>query len=273
MLPKTAQNATAHRKHKRSLEIGLTIDCIAEVLPRTSARQDKTIHILEFGCGNGFQLPYLKTLGDVVACDVDASDGIWDMDDVRFVQCSIDNTGFDDAQFDLIFSNHVIEHLDNPTDAFRELKRIGVPACIYAFTVPTNVWLLLTIPEQYREKLHRLRRAAPARVVPSGSEKKIENAEDSDALTASAQARRQTRRGSRLMRRLMPAGHGVIADFWECYNSFKIANWDQFFREYGFSVVGRQPLLLYGPSEWPVIPTRPSFKNICSSVLFLLQKP
>jgi SAM-dependent methyltransferase len=255
MFPKTAQSAIAHRKHKRCLEIVLTIDRISEALPRTSARRDKTMQILEFGCGAGSQIPYLKTIGNVVACDVGADDGFSAMHDVRFVRCSIDSTSFDDAQFDLIFSNHVIEHLDNPKDAFRELKRIGVPGCLYAFTVPTNIWLLLSIPEQYREKVRRLWRAAPGRGATSGPERPTG----------------ETHRGSRLLRRFMPRGHGVIDDFWKCYSSFKIPNWDRFFRAHGFSVLARQPLLLYGPSEWPVIPTRPSFKNICSSVLFLLR--
>ena len=273
IFPKNPQDATAHRHHKRSVEVSLIIEHIAKALPQTAAHPESTLRVLEFGSGNGFQLPYLKTIGEVVASDLYESEAIRNIDGVRFVKCSIESTGFGDSQFDVIFSNHVIEHLERPEDAFRELKRIGTPTCLYAFAVPTNVWLLLTIPEQYRAKLRQVRRSAPARGMPSGSENIQAHARDLAAPPVRARDRGQISYGSRLMRKLLPAGHGVIANFWACYRQFKVANWEQFFRDHGFSVVGRQPLLLYGPSEWPIIPTRKNMRNICSSILFLLKKP
>jgi hypothetical protein len=37
-------------------------------------------------------------------------------------------------------------------------------------------------------------------------------------------------------------------------------------------VIEVKPLLLYGPSEWPIIPTSTCKTNLCSSVLFLMMK-
>ncbi|MEJ2719838.1 MAG: methyltransferase domain-containing protein [bacterium] len=100
---------------------------------------------------------------------------------------------FDDGQFDVVFSNHVIEHIDDVTGALREVRRIGAASCIYAFFV-------------------------------------------------------------------------------DCYRNFKIAGWKRLFSDNGFSVIKIRPLLLYGPSNWPVIPVLNSRKGICSSVLFLMKK-
>jgi SAM-dependent methyltransferase len=264
MFPKTARSAAAHRKHKRSIEVSLIVDFIADALRRDGARRNRSVQVLEFGSGRGYQIPYLKAIGDVVASDLWTSDEIKSMQDVRFVQCSITDTGFDDGQFDVIFSNHVIEHLDNLPAAFLELKRIGRPDCLYAFSVPTNVWLMLTIPEQYRAKLRRLIGGRPRAPAPAPIPRNADCAPES--------GRKQRRPGS-LTSRLLPSGHGIVADFGKCYRSFKAMNWRKLFRDNGFSIVAQKPLLLYGPSEWPIIPTTRNVRGICSSVLFLLRKP
>jgi SAM-dependent methyltransferase len=263
MFPKTARSAAAHRKHKRSIEVSLMVDLIADALP-VRAPRNGPIQVLEFGSGRGYQIPYLKAIGDVFACDLYTSNEIKSMADIRFVQCSIADTDFDEGQFDVIFSNHVIEHLDNLSAAFRELKRIGQPECLYAFSVPTNIWLMLTIPEQYRGKLRRFIGAAPPGSKQPPAPKSTNGVAERD--------RTQRRRGS-LRSQLLPSGHGVLADFGKCYSSFKVTSWSKLFRDHGFSVVAQKPLLLYGPSEWPLIPTTRNLRGICSSVLFLLRKP
>lgn len=264
MLPKTARSAAAHRKHKRSIEVSLIVDIIADALQGNAARRNGPVQVFEFGSGRGYQIPYLKTIGEVVASDLWTSDEIKSMQDIRFVQCSITATGFDDGQFDVIFSNHVIEHLDNLPAAFLELKRIGRPDCLYAFSVPTNIWLMLTIPEQYRAKLRRLIGGKPQGSTPASMPRNADRAPESG---------RKQRRPGTLRSQLLPSGHGIIADFGKCYTSFKVTNWSKLFRDNGFSLAAQKPLLLYGPSEWPIIPTTKNMCGICSSVLFLLRKP
>jgi len=263
MFPKTARSAAAHRKHKRSIEVSLIVDLITDALRRDTARHNGRVQVLEFGSGKGYQIPFLKAIGDVVASDLWTSDEIKSMEDIRFVQCSITDTGFDDGRFDVIFSNHVIEHLDNLPAAFVELKRIGRPDCLYAFSVPTNVWLVLTIPEQYRGKLRRRISGRPPASTPPPAPRNADRVPE--------RARKQRRPGS-LMSQLLPSGHGIVANFGKCYRSFKVTNWSKLFRDNGFSIVAQQPLLLYGPSEWPIIPTTRNVRGLCSSVLFLLRK-
>lgn len=233
MLPKSRAQETEHRRRKRSREVGLIVERILGVL---RSRAGKPAEILEFGSGDGFQIPYLATLGGVVASDLYRSDEIRRLKAARFVQSSVSDAPFRDEQFDVVFSNHVIEHLDDLAKAFREIQRIGRPSCLYAFSVPTNTWLLLSIPAQW---YNRIRRA-----------------------TNLASIARAFRLG----------GHGVSANFRECYRSFRIDSWRRLFTDHGFSLIEVTPLLLYGPSEWPIVPTLKSNGKLCSSVLFLMRK-
>jgi hypothetical protein len=76
----------------------------------------------------------------------------------------------------------------------------------------------------------------------------------------------------RLLRGLRPAGHGLAGGFGACYRSFRIDSWQRLFESNGFTIVETKPLLLYGPSQFPVVPTTRSVGSLCSSVLFLMQK-
>ena len=63
-----------------------------------------------------------------------------------------------------------------------------------------------------------------------------------------------------------------MGDFRSCYRHFRIESWRRLFASNGFAIVETKPLLLYGPSQFPVVPTTRSVGSLCSSVLFLLRK-
>lgn len=262
MLPKSRRKEKEHRRSKRQREIGLIVASIAQRLdPKSHDRS-----ILEFGTGDGFQIPYLKTLGSVVGSDVYTSEDLSKVEGFEFVETSITESPFDARQFDLIFSNHVIEHIDPLPKAFSELQRIGKDDCLYAFSVPTNIWLLISIPGQYynfgREVMRRL----------SGYE--------IDSKKAHQQAQKERESGpkkrrslfGKVAKALFPEGHGVEKHYLRCYQSFKIRSWQQLFQDNGFEILETKPLLLYGPSQWPIIPIMKNRGEICSSVLFLMSK-
>jgi SAM-dependent methyltransferase len=263
MFPKSRAGMTAHRKHKRTLEVGMAIESIKALCDATQA--PGTLQILEFGSGNGFQVPFLSRLGKLVASDIRVSANIRRHENLNFVQCSIARAPFSDGQFDVIFSNHVVEHIEDLPSAFRELQRIGKPTCVYAFSVPTNLWLALSIPTSYYSKLRSIRgrMTAPVPARPAGRK---------EVSVASAGARRSPRGLRRVLQALAPRGHGVTTNFLECYERFKIRNWEREFSAGGFSIVVVKPLLLYGPSEWPIVPTMKGSRRACSSVLFMMTK-
>lgn len=243
VLPNTTAQEYADRRRKRQMEVGLIVENIQKFLQTAADWKNRKFDILEFGSGDGFQIPYLSRIGNVVGSDIYTSDGIKSLPGVQFVECSITQTPFAHGQFDIIFSNHVIPDLDDVGGALREIRRIGKPDCLYAFSVPTAVWLLLSLPAQYYNKARGMGRSF------AGDSKLV-----------------------KLLRLALPEGRGYHTSFIESYRSFRISGWRRLFRENGFRVVDEQPLLLYGPSEWPVVPTSRSKTRFCSSMLFLMSK-
>lgn len=169
---------------------------------------------------------------------------------------------FYENQFDLIYSNHVLEHIEDIAAAFIELQRIGNDNCLYAFALPTNIWLILALPALY---LNKFRSFIGRLISKSKNNKPIKNT----FIGAESKGN-----GSTLLNFLMPNGHGVHTNFIECYNFFKIENWLKLFEMNGFELIEKKSLLLYAPSEWPIIPTMNVSKKsrFCSSILFLLKK-
>jgi len=244
----------SHRKKKRKIEMNLILNCLKGYF------YDKDKNVLEFGCGDGFQISFLKQISNnVKAIDIELDVNLIKRYPNTILQSSINNTSFDDKQFDLLFSNHVIEHLEDLPGATKEMLRIGSEDCLYVFSVPTSLWLLLSVPAQYYRKL---------KYIYSMFNKKSVNGIDKLDIYSSRT------RNSSFWNIILPKGHGVYTGFFECYNAFRIKNWNKLFNMLGFNVVDTRPLLLYSASEFPVVPTTQIFTKlgICSSVLFILKK-
>ena len=253
-----------HRQKKREWEMALIIEAILNYFQNHGYKEKKGFQSLEFGCGDGFQIPYLEKISEVTATDIYISEEIKANQVKNFFECSITNTPFDNGYFDLIFSNHVLEHIENLRASFQEMKRIGNDNCLYAFSVPTNIWLLLSIPAQYYNKFSSLMK----KVCFSDRDEK------SKIYKYSISDRRGQKSVSqeRLIKKIIPCGHGTCRGFRDCYSSFRVGSWEKLFLENGFQIARVKPLLLYSASEFPIIPTTRFLakKGVCSSVLFLL---
>ncbi len=265
LLPKTQTGATKHKSQKREWEVSLVIDTLSKYLDRFVSKPK----ILEFGSGNGFQIPPLSKVGYVDASDIyDGIDAqIKKTDDFNFTLCSIYDTPFSDHNFDIIFSNQVIEHIYELERAFKEIQRIAKPSSLYVFTVPTNHWLLFSIPAIYWSKSKRYIFRAFSR----NSKNKENFSEPVDSLRPPSKKRGL---GGKIWRGITPGGHGVYPEFLKCYKEFRISAWSKLFTAHGFDILETKPLLVYAPSSWPIVPTTSLFTrfNICSSVLFIMVK-
>lgn len=69
---------------------------------------------------------------------------------IKFVEADFENLPFNDKEFDVAYSHHVVEHLDNPIKGLKEMQRIaqsGVIMCPsifaeYMFSRQYHKWLI-----------------------------------------------------------------------------------------------------------------------------------
>lgn len=110
--------------------------------------------VLDAGCGEGFVTGYLKRRDpslELTGLDVDEEAVAYARsrfgDEACFETGSIYDLPYADARFDVTLCSEVIEHLDRPGEAVRELRRVA------------RSHVLLTVPrEPYFEMTNRLGR-------------------------------------------------------------------------------------------------------------------
>ncbi len=250
-------------KNKREQEVKLIVAEIEEYLNKSSS---KKLKILEFGCGAGYQVKHLQKLGDIISTDIYPMKTLKNVQKISFIETNILQTPFQDNQFDLLFSNHVLEHIEELPKAFKELKRIGNANCLYAFSVPTNIWLLLSIRSQLLGKI----KLAIKKLF---RQKKVTARNSSKTTERIIVEKERISKPPSILNKFALTGHGgVYTSFFDCYRQFKIESWKKLLITNNYKILSVKPLLLYAPSELPVIPTMSPINNICSSVLFILKK-
>ena len=76
-----------------------------------------------------------------------------------------------------------------------------------------------------------------------------------------------------VFKRFLPFGHGKYKGYFEAFAAFRKKSWRTLFEKYGFTIKEIHPLLLYGPSEWPLVPTTTLFNKcgLTSSILFIMK--
>jgi SAM-dependent methyltransferase len=223
----------------REQEIEIVLDCLRPYLNYGT----KTLSVLEFGAGNCYQAATLSRVGSVIATDRELHPFDRDKPNVRLVTSSIDACPFKPRSFDLIFSNHVIEHIPDLAKGLAEVSRLARADGVFAFTVPTRCWLLFAQPAHIGWRL-------------------------------SALSKLWQEEGVRGFSKLfMFSGHGEYPGFCEAYKAFGISNWTTLLQANGFAVLKRVPLLAYAPAELLLPPSRNLVRfGICSSVLFVLKR-
>lgn len=111
------------------------------------AERKSPLRLLEVGTGSGGIAHYFGT-HPTLRCEVDAVD-VCDNRSVtegyRYTQVTDTRLPFDDESFDVVLSNHVIEHVgDRPAqrEHLRELRRVLKPEGVGYLAVP-NRWMLV----------------------------------------------------------------------------------------------------------------------------------
>lgn len=107
-------------------------------------------NVLDVGCGEGFLLSFLEIElngKNVRAIDFDAKEVASAKENINFAVCEqgdIYNLKFADRSYELVFCTEVLEHLEFPEKALKELKRVTAKYCIV--TVPNEpLWCMLNL--------------------------------------------------------------------------------------------------------------------------------
>jgi SAM-dependent methyltransferase len=104
-----------------------------------SARVRPGVRVLDVGTGTGTVAAAAASLGaEVTAVDADAfmvavAAGL--VPGVKFQVAALPALPFDDAQYDAVLANFVINHVGRPLSALAELRRVAVPGGHVAITI------------------------------------------------------------------------------------------------------------------------------------------
>jgi SAM-dependent methyltransferase len=96
------------------------------------------LSLLDIGTGNGEIARYLADYYDVVSVDVIDQRTVHD--GFRFVQLCGEELPFVDKSFDVIVSNHVIEHVRNADQHLSEIKRVLKDDGLAYLATPNRFW-------------------------------------------------------------------------------------------------------------------------------------
>ena len=117
-------------------------------------------HILDIGCGHAdFLQPIYAKTRHVVGCDPDHAALRLNTTLAARATGLADDLPFADARFDAAVMVFVLEHLEQPARAFREIHRVLKPGGKAIFLTPNawnyNTWLIRAVPHRLRDFLAR----------------------------------------------------------------------------------------------------------------------
>lgn len=204
--------------------------------------------VLEIGVGDGTQTHFWRQLGLVFGVEPYPHIGVQYRNLVRSFS---EQLPFADKTFPLIITSLVIEHIENKTAAFEEMKRIAVPGALFAHIVPTHVWKILSFYYEFPNQVLRSLGLRPQVFSHAGfvEEKKY-----------------------RRSWKLIPPVHGVAFSHIAEFREFHPRSWRQLFIMHGFEILYEEGLLLYTsfPSLMP--PNRVGARvGLPSTVLFIMR--
>lgn len=122
-----------HSEHKAIKRLKFLVDDFVNI---------KNIQILDFGCGNGANLKRLSGLGckNLMGFDFDPKAISFVLS--QGILCSGDFSELTQNSYDVIFVNHVIEHLPDPEITIRKLSTLLSPGGTMVIRTPNSRSLL-----------------------------------------------------------------------------------------------------------------------------------
>lgn len=123
------------------------------VLPEIKKMKKKNLKAIELGCGEGYSTQKLRTmLPDRI--ELHASEFVGELvpkakklnPGVKVIQESVYELTHNDEKYDMIFLLEVLEHLDYPDKALKEIRRVLKPGGVLIIGVPREpLWRFLNM--------------------------------------------------------------------------------------------------------------------------------
>ena len=99
----------------------------------------KTARILDVGCGYGDDIKKFNLLGYANVAGVEPDPRCVEMrGDLEIRRGTLEETGFDEASFDVVFVDNVFHHVSDYKSALREVHRLLKPRGTLCFIEPRN---------------------------------------------------------------------------------------------------------------------------------------
>lgn len=138
-----------------------------------SERVGPSTRLLDIGCGSSaFMAEVYARTPHTYGIDLDAEGLAKNTVLAHTAVAGAENLPFADASFDLVVLSWVIEHLEDPGRAFREIHRVLRPGGSVVFLTPNvwnyNVWFIRAVPNAAHDFFtRRLYRRAPDNTFPT----------------------------------------------------------------------------------------------------------
>lgn len=136
MITSRSYNAGFMLKHDRRAKADKIIYVLNEAIGQCTTPRRKLL--LDIGTGNGEIASYLSEHYDVVSVDVTDQRTIYER--FTFVQIGGTKLPFSDKSFDMVVSNHVIEHVANSDYHLLEIGRVLKDDGLAYLATPNRFW-------------------------------------------------------------------------------------------------------------------------------------
>lgn len=113
-------------------------------------------HILDVGAGAGIVSP-MNFKGQVArVCGIDPDSRVTQnpyLDEGKVAMA--EHIPYDDSTFDIVFSDNVLEHLDNPEEVFAEVRRVLKPGGTFLVKTPNKLHYVPLVATLTPHRFHR----------------------------------------------------------------------------------------------------------------------
>ncbi len=130
-----------------------------EHIPLEKNEIDSCNAILEIGCGSGRDIQHMSGRNKRVF-GIDISDSTYDVHkkyldkpDIFILRCDANHLPFKDSSFDLVYSDHVLHHINDLPGCFKEIARVSRKKSVFIFNLygKENNFIMMGIIEPFKK--------------------------------------------------------------------------------------------------------------------------